>query len=57
MPSIALTPEEATYILNALAKQQYALERYTAMQGVEERVAQELALLKQIVEKLRPTES
>ena len=57
MPSIALTPEEATYILNALAKQQYALERYTAMQGVEERVAQECALLKQIVEKLRPTES
>jgi hypothetical protein len=52
---ITLTAEEITYILKTLAKQQYALERYTEMKGAEDRVMQELALLRGIVKKLCQT--
>jgi hypothetical protein len=52
MPSIDLNEDEIVYILNTLAKQKYALERYTEMKGVEERVMQELTMLKKMVEQL-----
>ena len=52
MPQVQLTAAEIAYVLKALAKQQYGLERYTEMKGPEEMVLQELTLLKGIVAKL-----
>jgi hypothetical protein len=57
MSHVELTTEEITYILGALAKQQYALARYTEMKGAEEPVLRELTLLNKIVEKLSQARS
>jgi hypothetical protein len=56
MSQVQFTDAETAYILKALAKQQYALERYTEMKGPEELVLQELALLQGIVAKLAPNQ-
>ena len=52
MPDVELNETERTYILHALAKQEYALRRYIEIKGHEEHVEQELHLLRGITEKL-----
>ncbi len=52
MKSVSLTMEEIAYLLELLAKQRFALERYLAMKGSEERAQQELAFVRSLMEKL-----
>ncbi len=52
MKSVPLTDEEITYLLALLAKQRFALARYLAMKGSEEKAEQELVLVCALSEKL-----